>query len=115
MHEYSVVNALLRRVEESLRAYDVNAVRRLRLRIGALSGVDASLLRTAYELCAPGTCCEGAALEIDEVPARWTCPACDRQPPAGDRLVCPVCGGAVRLVEGDEILLEKIDLEVNDV
>ena len=115
MHEYSIVQSLLGRVEESVRGYDVSAVRRLRLRIGALSGVDGALLRTAYELCTPGTFCEGAALEIEDVPARWRCPRCEQDMPQGQRLACSSCGGAVTLVEGDEIVLEKIDLEVNDV
>jgi len=115
MHEYSIVQALLRRVEDSIQTYDVSAVRRLRVRIGALSGVDGSLLRTAYELCTPGTCCAGAALDIEDVPARWRCPRCEADTPQGQRLACPSCGGRVALVEGDEIMLEKIDLEVNDV
>jgi hydrogenase nickel incorporation protein HypA/HybF len=115
MHEYSIVQSLLGRVEQSIRAYDVAAVRALRLRIGALSGVDGNLLRTAYEMCTPGTLCEGAALEIEEVPARWQCPRCGANPSAGQRLACASCGTGLALVEGDEIVLEKIDLEVNDV
>lgn len=115
MHEYSIVQALLGRVEESVKAYDVARIRNLRIRIGALSGVDGGLLRSAYELCAPGTFCDGASLEIEEVPARWGCPTCGRDARAGERLSCASCGSPLRLVEGDEIVLEKIDLEVNDV
>lgn len=115
MHEYSIVQSLLGRVEESIRPYDVARIRALRVRIGALSGVDAELLRTAYELCAPGTRCEGAALEIEEVPVRWWCPRCGHEGLEGQRLACAACGVPLALVEGDEILLEKIDLEVNDV
>ncbi len=98
MHEYSIVQSLLGRVQESIRGYDVSAVRRLRLRIGALSGIDGTLLRTAYELCAPGTLCEGAALEIQDVPARWRCARCERDALPGQPLVCPACGGTVTLV-----------------
>ena len=115
MHEYSIVQSLLNRVQDSLRGYDVRSVRTLRLRLGELSGVDGGLLRTAYELCTPGTLCDGAELVIEAVPARWQCPRCDRETPAGERLACPSCGGSVRLVEGDEIVLEKIDLEVENV
>jgi hydrogenase nickel incorporation protein HypA/HybF len=115
MHEYSIVQSLLGRVEASVRGYEVNTIRRLKLRIGELSGVDAGLLRTAYEMCIPGTLCEGAALEILDVPARWRCANCEQDAPRGQRLTCAACGGAVRLVEGDEILLETIDLEVDDV
>lgn len=115
MHEYSIIQSLLGRVQESVRGYEGGAVRRLKVRIGELSGVDAGLLRTAYELCVPGTLCEGASLEIHDVPARWRCPRCERDAPRGQRLACAGCGGIVTLVEGDEILLETIDLEVADV
>lgn len=115
MHEYSIVQSLLGRVEACVREYEVSAIRRLKLRIGELSGVDAGLLRTAYDMSIPGTICEGAALEIHDVPARWRCPRCEQDAPKGQRLACATCGGVVRLVEGDEILLETIDLEVGDV
>jgi hydrogenase nickel incorporation protein HypA/HybF len=115
MHEYSIVQSLLKRVQESLGAYQVRGVRGLRLRVGELSGVDAGLLRTAYELCVPGTLCAGAELRIEEVPARWQCPRCEREVAVGERLACPDCGVGVRLVQGDEILLETIDVEVEHV
>lgn len=115
MHEYSIVQSLLGRVRESIGAYDVVAVRGLRLRIGSLSGVDPGLLRTAYDLCIPGTFCEGARLEIEEVPVRWRCPGCGGGHTEGQPLTCASCGVPLVLVEGDEIVLEKVDLEVNDV
>lgn len=115
MHEYSIVQSLLNRVQDSLREYDVRSVRRLRLRLGELSGVDAGLLRTAYELCVPGSICDGAALEIEAVPAHWRCPRCGRDAPAGERLTCSACGSGVGLLEGDEIVLETIDAEVENV
>ncbi len=115
MHEYSIVQSLLGRVEASVAGYDASAIRRVKVRIGELSGVDAGLLRTAYDLCVAGTLYERTALEICDVPARWRCPRCERDAPKGQRLVCAACGGAVTLIEGDEILLETIDLEVDDV
>jgi hydrogenase nickel incorporation protein HypA/HybF len=115
MHEYSIVQSLLDRVEQSIEGYDVAAVRRLRVRIGALSGVDGELLRTAYDLVTSGTLLERTALDIEEVPARWSCSRCGRDGVAGERLSCPACGVGLTLVAGDEIVLEKIDLEVNDV
>ena len=114
MHEYSIVQALLGRVEQSARAYNTTAVRRLTVRIGALSGVDSGLLRTAYELCTPGTLCAGAELVIRDVEARWQCPSCERDAAAGERLACPACGGVVRLVEGDELVLDSVELEVSE-
>lgn len=115
MHEYSIVQALFGRVEQSVQPYPVTRIRKVRVRLGALSGVDGALLRAAYDMCSPGTRCDGAVLEIEEVPARWQCRACGRDGPQGQRLSCASCGSPLALVEGDEILLETIDLEVNDV
>ena len=115
MHEYSIVTSLLGRVEDAVKGYRVNAVRSLTVRVGELSGVDAGLLRTAYELCAPGTLLNHSELRITEVTARWGCPRCNRDVPRGERLACAECGAGARLIEGDEIMLERIELEVDDV
>lgn len=115
MHEYSIVSSLVGRVEDAVKGYRVNAVRWLSVRIGELSGVDAGLLRTAYDMCAPGTLLKGAELRITQVAARWGCPRCNRDLPRGERLACDACGAGARLIEGDEIVLERIELEVDDV
>jgi hydrogenase nickel incorporation protein HypA/HybF len=115
MHEYSIVSSLLARVDESLQSYKVTSVRRLHLRIGELSGVEPELLRTAYDMCRLGTSCEQADLEVHEIAARWMCRACNAEPPKGGRLACPSCGGRVTLAAGDEIVLDRIELEVDDV
>ncbi len=86
--------------------------RRLWLRIGELSGVEVDLLRTAYEMCRERTICDGAPLEVRQEPARWTCPQCAVEIPRGARLECPACGQAARLASGDEIMLDRIEMEV---
>jgi hydrogenase nickel incorporation protein HypA/HybF len=115
VHEYSIAQSLLNRVDESLVGYRVVAITRLHVRIGELSGVDGGLLHTAYQLCRVGTSCERADLDVTTVPARWSCSICSRDAARGERLVCPACGGGVRLTAGDEILLERIEAEVDDV
>ena len=54
-------------------------VHEIRLRIGVLSGVVPDALRFAFEALTPGTAAEGAALMIEEVPARFWCAACRRE------------------------------------
>jgi hydrogenase nickel incorporation protein HypA/HybF len=115
LHEYSIVASLLGRVEETLQSYKVTSVRRLHLRIGELSGIEPELLRTAYDMCRVGTPCEQADLEVHAVAARWVCRNCNAEPARGGRLACPSCGGRVALAEGDEIVLDRIELEVDDV
>ena len=54
-------------------------------------------------------------MEVIRVPARWSCPRCDRPFSAGEILRCPDCNRPARLAEGDEIILEQIEMEVSDV
>jgi hydrogenase nickel incorporation protein HypA/HybF len=112
LHEYSLVQALLERVHREVAAHHGTKVRRLWLRVGELSGVEVDLLRTAYELCREKTLCEDADLEIRREDAHWTCPDCGVDVRRGERLVCARCGAPARLISGDEIMLDRIEMEV---
>ena len=112
MHEYSIVSSLLERVAAEATARGATGVNRVRVRIGEIAGVEIELLRSAYRVVREGTLCGAAELEIDVVPVQWACETCQRQPQPGARLICPVCNRPVRLVTGDEIMLERIELEV---
>ena len=68
MHEYSIVQALVDRVDAEARARKATAVHRLSVRIGELSGVDMDLLTTAYETFRERTICERAELDLQFVP-----------------------------------------------
>jgi hydrogenase nickel incorporation protein HypA/HybF len=100
------------RVEQEATARGAVAVQRVVVRIGELSGIEVALLRTAYENLRARTICACAPLDVDVVPVRWVCQACGAGVPGGGRLRCGVCDGAAVLRQGDEILLERIDLEV---
>ena len=115
MHEYSLVQSLLDRVEREAAAHGATAVHRLRLQIGEMSGVETDLLRSAYDTFTDRSICADATLEIVPVAVRWGCPACDTELPAGVALRCGDCGGPARLTAGDEIVLERIEMEVPDV
>jgi hydrogenase nickel incorporation protein HypA/HybF len=111
MHEYSIVQALLERVDQEMAAHDGTRVHRVRVSIGELAGVEIGLLRTAFETIRHRTCCEQAELDVRHVDARWECPACGTVIPRGTKLRCGVCDVPARLLAGDEIMLEQIELE----
>lgn len=113
MHEYSIARALLARVAQAAAERHARRIRTVAVRIGELSGVDAELLATAFRTCVGDTACAGAALEITPVGARWACGRCGSAVAPGAPLHCG-CGGAARLVQGDEILLERIEIDVDD-
>lgn len=112
MHEYSIVQALFERVAAEAAARRATSVHRLTIRIGELSGVEPELLATAYATFRERTICESAELDLQTVPARWECPDCGRAIGRGERLTCAVCARPARLAAGDEIMLDRIEMEV---
>ena len=113
MHEYSLVEALVRRVEAEAASRKATAVHRLKVSLGELSGVDPELFRTAYETFRAGTLCAETPLELVTVPATWACPRCGAEIARGAALRCAPCGLPARLSEkADALLLESLELEV---
>ena len=114
MHEYSLVHALLERVEAEARARNASGVHRITVRIGPLAGVERELFVRAYDACRSGTLCGDAELMIASDAVTWRCDACGAEIPPGRVLTCPTCEWPARLVGGDALLLERIELEVPD-
>ncbi len=112
MHEYSIVQALLERVDVEARRHEASAVTSIALAVGGGAGIEPQLLRAAFELARAGTLAERAELTMRLVPESWRCRSCGAPVPAGGLLACPACGGAVELAAGDELLLERMELEV---
>jgi hydrogenase nickel incorporation protein HypA/HybF len=112
VHEYSIVQALVEQVEQEARARCALRVDRVSVRIGELAGVEIELLQTAYQTFRERTICEHAPLEIRLVPAQWVCRTCGAAIDRGAVLRCALCDGAATLQQGDEILLDQIDMEV---
>lgn len=115
MHEYSIVQALVERVAAEAQARCAVSVGRIHVALGELSGVDPDLLASAYALFRERTVCDGAEMILRRVPVRWSCPRCGDPIAPGAVLQCPACGVPARLVAGDEIVLERIEMEVDDV
>ena len=115
MHEYGIVQSLLQRVEEEVSRRGATAVERIRLRLGELSGVESDLLHEAFRVFRQRSVCAAAELEIVSATASWECSRCRSEVPRGGRLWCSECEAPARLVSGDEIVLERIEMEVPDV
>jgi hydrogenase nickel incorporation protein HypA/HybF len=113
VHEYSVVQALIEQVESQARARGAHAVHRVTVRVGEASGLDVELFETAYATFRDRTICAEAELSVTVVPVRWQCSRCQAAPTVGQPLRCRQCGGVVRLLAGDEIVLDRIEMEVH--
>jgi hydrogenase nickel incorporation protein HypA/HybF len=113
MHEYSVVQTLIERVASEARARGASAVHRVSVRVGEASGVDVGLFETAYATFRDRTVCAQAELCVSVVPVRWGCERCGAAPVPGRGLQCARCNSRLRLIEGDELVLDRIEMEVH--
>lgn len=114
MHEYSLAQALLRQVAARAAAHQARAVHRVTVRIGAFAGVEPELFATAFRHCRAGVpVCSAAELVLTGEAVAWRCSACERAIEGDAALACPDCGAPARLVEGDALLLERLELEVS--
>lgn len=111
MHEYSIVQSLVDSVAAAVGKREAS-VHRVDVAIGELAGVDCTLLTTAFEVFREGTLCASATLTIDRIPARWECSRCRGEVARGGFLRCALCNAPARLAAGDEIVLQRIELEV---
>jgi hydrogenase nickel incorporation protein HypA/HybF len=115
VHEYSIVASLIDRVQQEADARGGSRVHRLHVSIGELAGVELDLLKTAFDTFRERTICDGAELTIDTVAAAWACPACERTVERGAILRCDGCGRPARMIQGDEIVLQRIEMEAPNV
>ena len=112
MHELSICQALLARVEEIACQHAASSVRRVRVSVGPLSGVDPALLARAYGFASFGTVAEGSDLAIEVAPVRVRCRACGAESAArANRLLCAECGSwQADVASGDELLMLDVEL-----
>ena len=116
MHELSLIAGLFEVLEEKAREAGAARVASVTLRVGEMSGAVPELLTSAFEAYKKGTIADRAALKINLVPVRPRCRSCGGsswREEAG--FVCAACGSRdLEVVEGRELLLERLEVEVDD-
>lgn len=112
MHELSIAMSVVEIAAEEAERRS-GRVAAVHLKVGALAGVVADALRSAFELARESTPLAGAELVIEEVPVVAFCAAC-----AAERavefplLICPVCRGPTpEVVRGRELEVTALELE----
>jgi len=108
MHELAIAESLVETIRERVAPARVT---RVVLEVGALCCVEPEAVRFSFEVCARGTCAEGAALECVEARGLARCRACRRSVEVeGPVASCP-CGGLdLEIVQGDRLLLKAVEL-----
>jgi hydrogenase nickel incorporation protein HypA/HybF len=113
MHEMSLVQALLRQVDELVASNGGGKLRCVRVELGPLSGVEPAIMASAWEQLRTGAGLSETALIIDEVPLVVLCRACKQAfQPVRFSFHCPDCGSIeTETVSGDGVILHSIELD----
>jgi hydrogenase nickel incorporation protein HypA/HybF len=114
MHELSIVASLFEILEAKAKENNAIKIVGVKLKVGKLAGVVPEFLETAFDNYKQGTIAADASLEMEEVPLKLRCRKCAAEIEKEDFiLICPSCGATdLEILEGMELLLDKIDLEV---
>jgi hydrogenase nickel incorporation protein HypA/HybF len=114
MHEMSLAGGILKLVEDAAAREHFARVSRLHLEAGRFCGVEVRALRFALDAVSPGTCLDGAQIDIDEPAGSAWCLPCGCSVEIDERFdPCPRCGGhQLQATGGTE--LRVVDMLVKD-
>ena len=115
MHELSIVASLFETLEEKAKDNKAKKIISVRLKVGALSGVVPEFLKTAFDIYKKDTIADEAELLIEKVPLKVECQKCGAEIVKDDFVfICEKCTSReLKTLAGTELLLEKIEMEVD--
>jgi len=114
MHEYPIVESLLRVALEHAEAANAARINALNLALGQSSSIEEDSVRFYWEGLAKGTIAEGATLHFRRVPTTFRCFSCGAEFALGNpsEQQCPYCRSAqVQVIEEEELRLESLDVD----
>ena len=117
MHELTLARSLTELVDDYAAQNGCGRVLRVRVRLGQLSAMTRALY-FCFGSASRGTSCEGAILEIDEVPLTVNCRFCNevKTPSGRYNFRCPDCGRPTpEVVTGREMQLTSIELDAQPI
>ena len=108
VHEAAIVSRLIHMATS--RVPEDAVLRRVHVRIGALTGLSPDSMRFYFEALGPGR----ADLEVSIEPLRAACPACGRRSTPADLMAaCPWCSASGLQYENG-LELDLVAIEVDD-
>ncbi len=113
MHEYFVVQNILRTVEDILKDYPGKRVAKVVLLIGKFSGVEPELLKSALEFFKKGSPLENAEIIFEFEDLKIECLDCGKTAVKEKwDMICPFCGSFnTKVVSGEDMFLKTLELE----
>jgi hydrogenase nickel incorporation protein HypA/HybF len=113
MHELAVTQQLLEIALRHAAQAQCSRITDLYLVIGELSSIVDDSVQFYWEFIANDTPAQGSQLHFERVPGELLCQDCQHKFHLnGADLVCPQCAGVrVKILSGEEFLLEAIEVE----
>lgn len=110
MHELSLAEAVLERIQASAREQSFTRVSTIWLEIGQLACVEVEAMKFCFDAVARGTLAEGATLEIISTPGKGWCARCARESLISEPLaLCTHCGEhGLKLTGGTEMRVKEL-------
>jgi len=112
LHEFFIVQNIIRSVEECLAEYPGKRVEKVVLLIGKFSGVEIDLLKTALDFFKKGSVIENAEIVIETEDLKLKCNECGKEF-VKDKwdMMCPYCGSLnTTVIAGQDMLLKTLEL-----
>lgn len=112
MHEVSLCRDLISMVEDAVRESSVSRIKRIHLRLGAFSHVQADAIKFCFQAVATGTLAEGAELMIHRSESVGQCEQCLHRQSVTSRFEsCCACGYFPLSVEqAEDMILQSIEV-----
>ena len=113
MHEVSIAQNIIDKIEFEVRTNKASRVKNVKLVIGEFTGIVKEALEFALEIITKNTSAENACFDIETVKLKTYCSQCNKSYSDNGELcfICPVCDSNLKILEGRELLIKYIDVE----
>jgi hydrogenase nickel incorporation protein HypA/HybF len=111
MHELAITENIIAIAEAAARDEGATRITGIKVKIGEFTGVVPEALDFSFSVAKQGTLAENASLEIEFVPLRKRCSACDKISEGGFDFWCRDCQIPVEIISGRELQIEYVEME----
>jgi len=113
MHEYSIVQNLLDLCEQNAAAHECTKVSKIVVKVGRLSNVEHTLLKTAFDTFKLDTIAQNAELEVIDQRVVTLCKSCGQKSELDkNEFACLHCNSYdVTIIDGEDLLLMSLEMD----
>lgn len=113
MHEYSIVQSLIKSCEEQAEKNSATKITKVVLKVGVLSGVEIELLKTAFDTFKEETICDSCEILINYQKIVILCNKCKEESTLEkNEFLCPSCdSNDLEVVDGEDMYLMSLEME----